>query len=140
MNREFVAVATELQPLRSTGVYHAGMLPEGTKPLPEGSPFHLDPPVARKDLAVPVEGFVVGCFGKDQSPTHALVVNLDYRTYSGGGQPRREEFVNPVKRFIVGPGPLETFDIAISKWLPAESNRVELRLAPGGGVLVRVAD
>ncbi|MCH2126372.1 MAG: hypothetical protein MK165_16400 [Pirellulaceae bacterium] len=140
VNREFVAIATELQSLRSMGAYHAGMLPIGTKPLSATARFQLDPPVARKDPAVPVEGFLVGCFGKDQSPTHALVVNLDYRTYSGNGQPRREEFVKPVKRFLVGPGPLQIFDVTNSKWLPTESNRLELRLPPGAGVLVRLAE
>ena len=44
------------------------------------------------------------------APTHALVVNLDYRTYSGLGQPRRDEFAKPVRRALVGPGPLDAFD------------------------------
>ena len=72
-------------------------------------------------------------------PPQALGVNLDYRNYSGIGQPRREEFLKPVKRSVVGPGRLEIFDVATSKWSAADSNRVELRLPPGGGVLVRVA-
>jgi len=80
-----------------------------------------------------------GCFGKDQSPTHALVVNLDYRTYSGRGQPRRDEFLRPVHRSIVGSGRLEVFDPKTSTWAAANSNRVDLRLPPGGGVLVRLA-
>ena len=137
LHKEFVAIATELRPFRSLGVYHAGMLPEGASPLPDDAPFRLDPPVPPKDYAAPVEGFVIGCFGAEQSPTHALVVNLDYRTYSGAGQPRRAEFLTPVRRAVVGPGRLEVFDTGTSTWSAAESDRFELRLPPGGGVLVR---
>ncbi len=139
LHKEFLAIATELQPLRSLAVYHVGMLPEGTLPLPADAVFRLDPPVPPKDYATPVEGFVIGTFGPGESPTHALVVNLDYRTYSGRGQPRREEFLKPVRRALVGPGRLEVFDAETSKWSPADSNRVELRLPPGSGILVRVA-
>ena len=39
LNREFVAIAQELQPLKSLGVYHAGMRPPGTVPLPVDAPF-----------------------------------------------------------------------------------------------------
>ena len=138
LHKEFVAIATELQPLKSLAVYHAGMLPEGTSALPDDAVFRLDPPVPHRDYAAPVEGLVIGYFGKEK-PTHALVVNLDHRTYSGGGQPRQEEFLKPVRRAIVGPGRLEVFGVATSKWSATDSNRVELRLPPGGGMLVRVA-
>ena len=104
LHKKFVAIATELQPLRSLAVYHGGMLPEGASPLPDDAVFRLDPPVLSKDYAVPVGGSVIGYFGQVLSPTHALVVNLDYRTYSGRGQPRREEFLKPARRAIVGPG------------------------------------
>ena len=139
LHKQFVAIATELQLLRSLGAYHVGMLPEGTTPLPADAAFRLDPPVPPKDYATPVEGFVIGCFGREGQPTHALVVNLDYRTYSGRGQPRREEFLKPVRRAIVGPGRLEVFDTATRKWAAADSDRAELRLPPGGGILVRLA-
>jgi len=139
LHKEFVAIAAELQPLTSLAVHHVGMLPEGTSPPPDDAIFRLDPPVPPKDYTIPVEGFVIGYFGKDQSPTHALVVNLDYRTYSGRGQPRREEFLKPVRRAIVGPNRLDIFDVTTSKWSATDSNRVELRLPPGGGILVRVA-
>ena len=138
LHKEFVAIATELQPLKSLAVYHVGMLPEGTSPLPDTAAFCLDPPLPRKDYTTPVEGFVIGYFGSGQSPTHALVVNLDYRTYGGRGQPRQEEFLKPMRRAIVGPGQLEVFDAKASKWSMADSNRIELRLPPGGGMLVRV--
>ncbi|MCX6072609.1 MAG: hypothetical protein NTU91_17445, partial [Chloroflexi bacterium] len=45
LNREFAAIAKELQPLRSLAVYHAGMMPPGCEPLPPDAPFRLDPPV-----------------------------------------------------------------------------------------------
>lgn len=160
-NKEFVAIAKELQPLRSLAVRHAGMIPEGATPLAKDAPFRLDPPVPTKDFPLTptklteadeaalfaeggshhsrVEGFVIGYFGKDKTPTHALVVNLDYRTYSGLAQPRQDEFRKPVRRFITGPGRLEVFDVATSQWTAANSDRTELRLPPRGGTLVRLA-
>ena len=138
LHKEFVAVASELRPLKSLAVYHVGMLPDGTLPLPDNAMFRIDPSLPHKEYATPVEGFVIGYFGKGQSPSHVLVVNLDYRTYGGIGQPRREEFLNPARRAVVGPRPLEVFDAKTSKWFATDSNRVELRLPPGGGLLVRV--
>jgi hypothetical protein len=127
LNREFVAITKELQPLKSLAVYHAGMTPPGAEPLPEGAPFRVDPPVAtlaRKPLER-ARGVVLGCFGKTNEPSHVVVVNLDYRT---------EAVLT-----LVGPGGLETFDAAGGTWSSAGSQRAELRLAPGGGKLVRVA-
>ena len=46
LNREFVAIAKELQPLRSLAVYHAGMSPPGAEMLPAKAPFRFDPPIA----------------------------------------------------------------------------------------------
>lgn len=154
LHKEFVHIALELQSLKSTGVYHTCMLPEGTVPLPDNCTFSIDPPVPEKDYpalrpcregwpgkysAEPIEGLVVGCFGKGKSPTHALVVNLDYRTYSGRGQARSKEFNNLLVREIVGAGPLEVFNAKAGKWSTAKGNRIKLRLPPGGGVLVRVS-
>jgi len=141
LNKEFVAVATALRPLRSLAVYHAGTQPQGATPLPAHAPFRLDPPVPSKEFSPPepVEGFLIGYFGKGQSPTHALVVNLDYRTYAGRGQRRREVFLHPVPRSLVGPGRLEVFDVATSTWSSAGANRVDLRLPPSGAILVRVS-
>ena len=132
LNREFVAVAQELQPLRSLGIYHAGMRPPGTEPFPTDSAFILDPPVSSMEYKIPerVKGVMVGTFGpagasSGAAPaTHALVVNLDYRSEAVVG--------------IRGPKPLEIFDPGTARWLPALGLRAELRLAPGGGKLVRV--
>jgi hypothetical protein len=157
LHKDFVNIAKELQALKSVGVYHAGMIPEGTIELPKNNPFKLEPAVKTKACPgfigghykdhngiypvnlykKPLEGFVIGCFGKNNEADYALIVNLDYRTYGGAGQERRKEFKNPAKREIVGPGPLEVFDARNGKWYDAKSNRVKLQLPPGGGVLVR---
>jgi hypothetical protein len=132
LNREFVKIATELQPLRSLGVFHAGMTPPGTEPLPKGAAFRLDPPVppmAYKNLER-VKGMLLGLFGlagkgdEPSKPTHVLVVNLDYQA-SGVTS-------------LVGPGKLETFDAAKGTWSSAAGDRVPLHLAPGGGKLLRI--
>jgi len=119
-NREFVAIANELQPLRSLAVYHTAMREPGCEPLPADAPFRLDdvksPPKPR--------GFLLGSFGSKDKPTHVVVVNLDYTA--------------AVRTTLLGPGQLETFDAATHQWTPARRTEVELNLPPGGGRLVRV--
>lgn len=127
LNHEFAVIAKQLQPLQSLGVYHLGMLPPGTLPLPDKAAFTLDPALPVMDDAPPqpVKGMLLGYFGKVDSPSHVLVVNLDYK--------------QNVTRTLVGPGRLEIFDTATLKWSVVGTNRAELHIQPGGGVLVRVA-
>jgi len=127
LNREFSAIAKQLQPLQSIGVYHLGMLPPGTLPLPNKAAFKIDPPLPVMDYTPPkpVEGLLLGYFGEADSPSHVLVVNLDYKLNA--------------TRTIVGPDRLEIFDTATGKWSNVGANRVELHIQPGGGILVRVA-
>jgi hypothetical protein len=130
LNREFVAIASQVQPLQSVGVFHAGMAPPGTEPVPPDSAFVLDPPVppANYRPREPVTGALLGCFGPAGKaggpPTHAVVVNLDYRADLAVG--------------IRGPAPVETFDATTGMWSAADGRRAALRLPPGGGKLVRV--
>ncbi len=127
LNREFVAIAAELQPLRSLAVYHAGMAPPGAVPLPADAPFRLDPPVPGMTYKPPerVRGVLLGYFGEANKPSHVVVVNLDYKTRA--------------TLTLIGAGSLETFDAASGNWSSAGCRRVELRLEPGGGKLVRVS-
>ncbi len=125
VNREFVAIAKELQPLRSLAVYHAGMSPPGAERLPQDAPFRFDPPVAPLAFRPPerVRGLLLGYFGKDDKPTHVVAVNLDYQA---------EAAVT-----LIGPGNLEAFDTKSGAWSGAGGARLEIRLPPGGGKLVR---
>ena len=163
LNREFFTIAKELQPLNSLAVHHVGIVPKGATYLPEDSPFQFKPPVPQEEFPLEsvekltkaelaarfaqggetgtrLKGFALGLFGKKNIPTHALVVNLDYRAWSGRGHKRREEFIDPVRRTLTGPGRLEVFNPDTSKWEDAEKSYVFLRLPPGGGVLIRVAE
>ncbi|MHB8862419.1 MAG: hypothetical protein ACYC6N_08445 [Pirellulaceae bacterium] len=148
LNREFVAIATELQPLGSLGVYHAGMTPPGTSPLAKEVPFRLEPPPGAMPcehltsenrpssnngrVMQPVKGILLGCFGlagkddKPALPTHLLVVNLNYES---------EQFTT-----VIGPRELEVFDAATRRWSRVATNRAKLCLPPGGGILVRTID
>ena len=131
LNREFVALTRELQPLRSLGVYHAGMLPEGAEPLSKDAAFAFDPPLPalKYQPRERVRGALLGCFGvagkNSMAPTHALAVNLDYKAETVLG-------VHSAK-------PLELFDATSGRWITATNSRVELKLPPGGGRLVRVS-
>ena len=132
LNREFVSIAQQLQPLRSLGVYHAGMLPQGTEPVPTDGRFQLDPPVPAMSYTnlQPVKGVLLGYFGpaakgkKTPAPTHVMVVNLDYQAEVAVG--------------IRGPSRLELFDPATSRWSRSSGKRADLHLPHGGGQLVRV--
>jgi len=119
-NREFVAMARELQPLRSLGVYHTSMREPGCEPLPPGAHFHID---SSQSPASP-RGFLLGFFGAAERPTHAVVVNLDYTAEVGTS--------------LVGPGELELFDATTTQWTSVSKAATELILPPGGGKLVRV--
>jgi hypothetical protein len=120
-NREFVAVAKELQQLQSLGVYHTSMREPGCEPLPADALFHLD------SLQSPtlLRGFLLGFFGAVERPTHAVVVNLDYTA--------------EVSTSLVGPVELELFDATTAQWTSVKKAAIKLILSPGGGKLVRVA-
>ena len=120
-NREFVAIAGELQPLRSLGVYHTSMREPGCEPLPADALFHLD---SSRSLSSP-RGFLLGFFGAVERPTHVVVVNLDYTAEASTS--------------LVGPGELELFDATTAQWSSRGKAAIELTLLPGGGKLVRVA-
>lgn len=120
-NREFLAIARQLQPLRSFAVHHTAMRERGCEPLPEGAAFRLD---AAKSSSRP-RGFLVGTFGGSDYPSHVVVVNLDYTT--------------PAKAALIGPRALEVFDATTGRWSPTGAKAAELNLPPGGGQLVRVA-
>jgi hypothetical protein len=127
LNREFTAIAKELQPLRSLAVYHAGMSPPGSELLPPKALFQFDPVVAPLAYSPPerVRGFLLGYFGADgKPPSHVVVVNLDYKA---------EATV-----VLTGPGSLAGFDAKSGSWAAASGPRLELRLPPGGGKLARV--
>jgi hypothetical protein len=132
LNRDFVAIACQLKPLMSIGVYHAGMMPPGSSPLPADGGFRFDPVVPTIDYKgkEAVRGLLLGTFGtspkKDRSlkATHALVVNLDYKTDAVVG--------------VQGSGRLEVFNPTTVEWTLFKTKRAELQLPPGGGKLVRV--
>jgi len=141
-NRDFAAIATELQPLKSLAAYHVGehakggspddetwkklsayqvgTLPLGGVALPANSRFKVDSPASQTN-------FLLGCFGKSGSnlSSHVLLVNLDYK--------------QPVTALLVGPGPMEVFHAPTRTWTPSSTgSRARLNLPPGGGTLVRL--
>lgn len=130
LNREFAAIAAQLQPLKSLGVYHAGMQPPGATPLPENAAFTLEPPVTPMPFSPPepARGVLIGCFGRANASsakaTHAVVVNLDYKSDAVLG--------------VKGPKALAQFDALKKQWSNAATNQVEIHLPRGGGVLLRV--
>ena len=129
LNHGFVEIARELQPLKSLGVYHEGMLPPGGEATPKSAAFSFDPPVPAVEFKPPdpIQGVLIGIFGnasKKSKPTHALVVNLDHKS-------ERVLGIRATRR-------LEIFDPATREWQRSSQRRVELKLGPGAGKLVRL--
>ncbi len=120
-NPQFAAIARNLQPLRSLGVYHTSMREPGCQPLPSDAAFRIDSPLS----SASPRGFLLGLFGATERPTHAVVVNLDYTT--------------EVKASLAGPGDLDLFDATTAQWTSVKKAEIELILVPGGGKLVRIA-
>jgi hypothetical protein len=131
LNREFVAIASELQSRRSLGVYHAGMMPPGAVAIPAQAPIRIEPPVEPvafrpKDR---VRGALLGLFGPatgdtgPESATHAMIVNLDYAADATYG--------------LRADKPIEVFDPASQRWTTADGRPAQIRLPHGGGRLVR---
>ena len=117
INREFLAIATELRTLTSLGAYHCGTLPLGGRALPTDSVFELEPSS---------QEVLLGDFGKPgRRATHVVVVNLDYR--------------NAATITLAGPGPMEVFHAPTQTWSePSQGPRITLDLPSGGGALVRL--
>jgi hypothetical protein len=141
VNPEFERIGAQVQSLESIGAYHVGDVPTGAEKLADDADFRLEPPPVTskqhdppgeqaagyyegKTLA-PLEGFVLGYFGKDRTASHVLVVNLDYK--------------HPASTTLIGPEPLEVYDPSTDQWSPAKSQQAKLDLPAGGGVLVRIS-
>ena len=122
-NREFTAVTKELQPLRSLAVWHTTLREQGCEPVPE------DAPVRIASIA-PVDGtrgFLLGAFGTAAGkPTRVLVVNLDYQ--------------EPATATLTAAGRMRLFrpEAGRDNWGSWSKRPLELRLPPGGGVLVQL--
>jgi hypothetical protein len=129
IHHEFIAVAEQLQPLKSLAVYHSGRVPAGQWPLdelPPDAPCSADPPFDPDR-----DGVLWGYFGaagelsSSDEVTHLLVVNLDH----GQG----------ITTTVACRGAVEEFDAGEREWRPAaDDSRAELNLVAGGGRLLRL--
>ena len=142
INREFFAIASELQGLKSIEAYHTGEIPFMAATLPDNGIFQLEPKLANKPQNVtdaetrkadgknffsnllPVKGFILGYFGKDGKATHVLVVNLDYNATA--------------KTRLTASAPLQRFAPHQALWVDCNANYADLELPPGGGILFRI--
>ena len=142
LNREFVAIAKELRPLKSLHPYHTGEIPFGVETLPDDCEFQLEPklknfsqglkePAESKQtednvfaMRPPVSGWIVSTFGRDERASHVLLVNLDYK--------------QAAKTTLCAPGKLEKFDALKRTWSKVNSNKAELSVPAGSGVLLRL--
>jgi len=128
LNREFVAIAKQLAPLKSLSVGHVGMHPPGVERIPSESKFTFDPPVPDIEYkkGERVQGLILSQFAPagQYETTHIVVVNLDYKT----------------KRSVTlkGPSALEVFDATKGEWASTDNSEIELKLEGGAGKLLRI--
>lgn len=123
-NRDFVAMAAQVQPLDVLGAYHVGKVPPGGLGLPDGYPFQVtyDTPAQPDNKYGDI---LLGTFGTGGNPSHVVVTNLSYKA--------------PATITLSGPGTLERFNPSTGNWTSLRDKCAELRLPASGAVLVRVA-
>jgi hypothetical protein len=131
LNREFVAIAKELTPLRFVGAYHNGTQSPGVTPYCDAAVLKLSPDMPAKELVAGqrlTDTVLVSRFDRPgaTAPDGScfLVVNLDYKA------PRTVTVTVPLS--------IERFDALGAKWGPAQGESVKLDLLPGGGALLRI--
>jgi hypothetical protein len=132
LNREFVAMASQLQPLRSLAVGHVGAIPLGAVALPENAPVRLSPATTGANGPASEPGLACGLFGTGKAvteATHAVIVNLNYK------QAITTCLTTPGKH-----GKIDVFSTSARHWQrTGPGDMVSIDLQPGDGVLVRWA-
>jgi hypothetical protein len=140
INREFVAIAEELQAAQSLGGYLRGYKtqsgvykgPPDTATLPADSAFQINVNNTMTYYnGAAVKGVLLGLFGDDgavsvDDATYCMVTNLDY------GFGHNYTLTGPVGSI------LQIYDPATDTWASTGGNTAALSLVAGGGKLVRV--
>lgn len=117
-NRDFVAIAEQLQPLVSLGAYHVNDNSLGAEALPPAAPVRVAAPGSKAPA-------LIGYFGPaGGTPTHVAVVNLDYTA--------------PVVLRVTAPRELSQFVPARGHWRPLHSRAPLVRLPAAGIALLRL--
>lgn len=126
LNREFIAIAKELSPLKFIGAYHQGLQAPGTTPYCEQALLKLTPETPTAELKPGqelAETTLVTRFDAPGRPTHLMVVNLDYRWDR--------------KVHVTAPASAERFNAQDRSWSSVGSS-FDLALTRGSGVLLRL--
>ena len=126
LNREFIAIAKELSPLKFVGAYQQGLQAPGTTPYCEQALLKLTPETPTAELKPGQEltdTTLVTRFDAPGRPTHLMVVNLDYR--------------KDRKVHVEAPASAERFNALDRSWSSVGSS-FDLALTRGSGVLLRL--
>ena len=127
LNREFIAIAKELAPLRFTGAYLQGVHAPGTTPWCEQALLTIAPETPASELEPKKEltdTTLVSRFEAPGKPTHLMVVNLDYR---------KDRTIR-----ITAPRAVSQFDALKRTWTSVGNNSFDLTLLRGSGALLRL--
>ncbi|MBQ9432244.1 MAG: hypothetical protein IJU44_11910 [Kiritimatiellae bacterium] len=126
LNREFVAIAKELAPMRFVGAYLQGAHAPGSTPWCEQALLKITPEAPITELQPGKEltdTVMVSRFEKSGASTHLMVVNMDYR--------------NERSLKVTSPTETERFNPLTREWTPV-GKTFNLELNRGTGVLLRL--
>ena len=127
LNREFVAIAKELKPLKFVGAYMQGLVGPGTTPYGEYALLEITPETPKGKLGPDgryADTTLVTRFDAPDGRTRLMVVNMDYT---------KERTIQ-----VKAPAPLERFNALKGEWSPVGSGETDLALPKGGGFLLRL--
>ena len=128
INREFVAIAKELKPLKFIGAYLQGVVGPGTTPWCEPALLTITPETPKGSLGpdgLYADTTLVTRFDASDGRTRLMVVNMDYA---------KARTIH-----VKAPAPLERFNALKGAWSPVGSDETDLALPKGGGFLLRLA-
>ena len=130
INREFVALASELASLTFTGAWMQGQVAPGVEPYCGKAMLTITPsapmtyPSGGEFLGPYSDSTLITRFDAPGAPTHLVVVNMDYT---------KERTIH-----VKAPAQLERFDALKGEWSSVGSNETDLALPKGGGFLLRL--
>ena len=126
INRDFVAVAKALAPLKFKGAYFQGVHSPGTTPYGRRAILKISPETPCSEVVPPKQledTTLVSRFEAPGMPVHLAVVNCDHQ---------KDRTLH-----VRAPLPVERFDTATRKWSPV-GDEFDLALLRGGGALLRL--
>ncbi len=127
VNVKFKLLASELSKFESMGVYFSEKIPTKNFKFK-----HISSSLNNNK-------YLIGLFGNGIEVSHALVVNLNTRTYYGRGFQAevRSNYTDGLN--VMSKNCLATYSVEDKKWIDANKSELFLQVNPSDGVLIRLS-